>query len=174
MSASRPGSSMPASDVRISGGIFLFSFTYWSNCEIIARRMASSSVRVLGLGRDRARLRGVVRLEVGDRVDARTLDASRPAPSPCRPAASASAGCSRRCRCRTCPPPTARPWRPISGPPAGCSCPASMAVSSALIDFGRPTNSGITMCGKTTTSRSGSSGRVSVSAPDSVSVMLFT
>ena len=36
--------------------------------------------------------------------------------------------------------------------------PASIAVSIALIDFGRPTNSGITMCGNTTTSRSGSSG----------------
>src|SRR3989441_6440248 len=36
--------------------------------------------------------------------------------------------------------------------------PASIATSSALIDFGRPTNSGMTMCGNTTTSRSGSSG----------------
>src|ERR1700712_5426455 len=36
--------------------------------------------------------------------------------------------------------------------------PCSMAASSALIDFGRPTNSGITICGKTTTSRNGSSG----------------
>src|SRR5438309_11467694 len=35
--------------------------------------------------------------------------------------------------------------------------PASMAISIALIDFGRPTNSGMTMCGNTTTSRSGSS-----------------
>ncbi len=34
---------MPDSDVRISGGIFLFSFTYWSNCWTIARRIASSS-----------------------------------------------------------------------------------------------------------------------------------
>jgi hypothetical protein len=33
-----------------------------------------------------------------------------------------------------------------------------MAASSALIDLGRPTNSGITICGKTTTSRNGSSG----------------
>jgi len=38
--------------------------------------------------------------------------------------------------------------------------PASIATSSALIDFGRPTNSGITICGKTTTSRSGSNGKV--------------
>jgi hypothetical protein len=36
--------------------------------------------------------------------------------------------------------------------------PLSIATSSALMDFGRPTNSGITMCGNTTTSRSGSSG----------------
>jgi hypothetical protein len=36
--------------------------------------------------------------------------------------------------------------------------PESIATSSALIDFGRPTNSGITMCGNTTTSRNGSSG----------------
>src|SRR5438045_4879150 len=39
-----------------------------------------------------------------------------------------------------------------------------MAASRALIDFGRPTNSGITMCGNTTTSRSGSSGRTRESA----------
>src|SRR5258705_9938463 len=36
--------------------------------------------------------------------------------------------------------------------------PASMAASSALIDFGLPTNRGITMWGNTTTSRSGRSG----------------
>src|SRR5580765_1603516 len=36
--------------------------------------------------------------------------------------------------------------------------PASMAISIALIDLGRPTKRGMTMCGNTTTSRSGSSG----------------
>src|SRR5215468_6917848 len=36
--------------------------------------------------------------------------------------------------------------------------PASMAISIALMDFGRPTKSGMTMWGKTTTSRSGRSG----------------
>src|SRR5437762_4889365 len=36
--------------------------------------------------------------------------------------------------------------------------PASIATSSALIDLGRPTNSGITMWGNTTTSRNGSNG----------------
>ena len=42
--------------------------------------------------------------------------------------------------------------------------PLSIAVSMALIDLGRPTNSGITMCGNTTTSRSGSSGYCGVTA----------
>src|SRR5450830_329303 len=36
--------------------------------------------------------------------------------------------------------------------------PCSIAASSALIDFGRPTKSGITICGKTTTSRNGNNG----------------
>ena len=35
---------------------------------------------------------------------------------------------------------------------------AFMARSSATMDFSRPTNSGITMCGYTTTSRNGSTG----------------
>ncbi len=42
--------------------------------------------------------------------------------------------------------------------------PASIAASKALMDLSRPTNSGITMCGNTTTSRSGSSGSVMGSA----------
>ena len=45
--------------------------------------------------------------------------------------------------------------RKISFPPAA---PFPIASSSALIDFSRPTNSGTTMCGNTTMSRSGSSG----------------
>src|SRR5438067_1512295 len=38
--------------------------------------------------------------------------------------------------------------------------PCSIAASSALIDLGRPTNRGITICGNTTTSRKGSRGSV--------------
>src|SRR3954470_2118858 len=38
--------------------------------------------------------------------------------------------------------------------------PCSIAASSALIDLGRPTNSGITICGNTTTSRNGRRGSV--------------
>ena len=41
----------------------------------------------------------------------------------------------------------------------------SMACSSARMDLSRPTNSGITMCGNTTTSRSGSTGRTRRSWP---------
>ncbi|EKD97716.1 MAG: hypothetical protein ACD_23C00757G0002 [uncultured bacterium] len=44
VSANRPGSSMLEMDVRISGGIFLLSLTYWSNCCITARRSASISL----------------------------------------------------------------------------------------------------------------------------------
>ena len=51
--------------------------------------------------------------------------------------------------------------------------PASIAISIALIDFGRPTKSGITMCGKTTTSLRGRSGnctgRFESSLPDMTS-----
>ena len=41
--------------------------------------------------------------------------------------------------------------------------PASIAVSIALMDFGRPTKSGITMWGNTTTSRNGNSGYWTIS-----------
>ncbi len=44
--------------------------------------------------------------------------------------------------------------------------PASIAVSRALIDFGRPTNSGITMWGNTTTSRSGKQRQCDGFAPE--------
>ncbi len=51
---------------------------------------------------------------------------------------------------------------------SGCFCATTrmrrgslfMAASSAWIDFSRPTNSGLTMCGYSTTSRSGMTGSV--------------
>ena len=43
VSARRPGCSMPASEVRISGGTFLLSFTYCSNCEMTERVSTSIS-----------------------------------------------------------------------------------------------------------------------------------
>ena len=49
VSAKRPASSIVANDVKISGGIFLLSLTYWSNCVKTVRIKAcvslSSSVR---------------------------------------------------------------------------------------------------------------------------------
>ena len=47
-SARRPPSSMPDIDVRISGGIFLLSLTYWSNWASSARRIASTSLALPG------------------------------------------------------------------------------------------------------------------------------
>ena len=41
----------------------------------------------------------------------------------------------------------------------------AIAFSSARTDFSRPTNSGTTMCGKTTMSRSGNSGTSPIFAP---------
>ena len=43
VSARRPGSSMPDSEVKTSGGTFLFSFTYCSNCVMIERTRTSIS-----------------------------------------------------------------------------------------------------------------------------------
>ena len=42
--------------------------------------------------------------------------------------------------------------------------PLTSAYSSALIELGRPMTNGIIMCGKTTTSRSGTMGRVSITS----------
>ena len=115
-------------------------------------------VRLAGVAGQRRRLR-----RTGTRLRRRrgrpTSGARpRPAPSPCRRAASASAAPWRRCRSDRGP---RRPGSSLAADFCATSrmcLPESIATSSALIDFGRPTNSGITMCGNTTTSRSGSSG----------------
>jgi hypothetical protein len=44
VSERRPAPSIPESEVSTSGGIFLLSFTYWSNCARSVRRIASISV----------------------------------------------------------------------------------------------------------------------------------
>ena len=44
VSERRPAPSMPASEVSTSGGIFLFSFTYWSNWASSVLRIASTSL----------------------------------------------------------------------------------------------------------------------------------
>ena len=75
VSPRRPASSMPASEVRISGGIFLFSFTYWSNCWIIVRRIASVSWSVALSAGSGVMPHREVRLHVDHFVDARALAA---------------------------------------------------------------------------------------------------
>ena len=83
----------------------------------------------------------------------------RPARAPCRRAASAAAGRWRRRRGRRAP-------RGRDRPRPGSSCEtrkmllsAAIALSSAATHLSRPTNSGTIMCGKTTMSRSGRTGR---------------
>ena len=47
--------------------------------------------------------------------------------------------------------------------------PLTSAYSRALIELGRPITNGIIMCGNTTTSRSGTMGRVSITSAFSLS-----
>ena len=163
VSARRPASSIPAIEVRISGGIFLFSLTYWSNCCVTARRSASTSGLASASGGT-----GVTSatkcspLSLISWVLARWMPSTSTFTVPsgslsiCRmletqPTSNMSSGLGSSLPAAFCA--TNMIWRP-----------ASIATSSALIDFGRPTKSGITMCGKTTTSRSGSNGSVICSA----------
>ena len=66
---------MPDIDVRISGGIFLLSLTYWSNCASSARRIASTSCAVPGSPAIGCRLRGQVLAVSSMLCDARALRA---------------------------------------------------------------------------------------------------
>ena len=159
VSARRPGSSMPAMEVRISGGIFLLSLTYWSNCCVTARRRASTSgdVSVCGAtGTDSATKCSP--LSLISLVDARWMPSTSTLTVP--------SGSFSICRMlETQPISNMSSARGSSLPAAFWATsmiwrPASIAASKALMDLGRPTNSGITMCGNTTTSRSGSSGSV--------------
>ncbi len=74
-SARRPPSSMPDIDVRISGGIFLLSFTYWSNCASNARRIASTSFALPGSPGSGNALRDQIFAAVFHRADLRALRA---------------------------------------------------------------------------------------------------
>src|SRR5437588_2413543 len=168
VSARRPASSIPESEVRISGGIFLFSFTYWSNAESSARRIASTSgAGVPSSGTELASATQCVRTSSTSRICARVPPSTSTFTVPsgsfsiCRmfdtqPIAYMSCGVGSSLAADFCA--TSR-----------IDFPASIAVSIALMDFGRPTNSGITMCGNTTTSRRGSSGYWTISAGGAVS-----
>ena len=159
---------MPESEVRISGGIFLFSLTYWSNAESSARRIASTSaggapsggialasatqcVRTsttsLMLGA-RAALDQHLYRAVGQLEHLQDVRDAADRVHVLRGRVVLGRGALRDQQDRFA---------------------ASIAVSIALMDFGRPTNSGITMCGNTTTSRSGSSGYWVISLEGGVS-----
>ena len=160
VSARRPGSSMLEMEVRISGGIFLFSLTYWSNCCITARRSASIS---LDFGSFSADSTGVTLAVKCCSPSSMWLTRAR-----CWPSTSTftvPSGSLSICRMvETQPTSNMSATDGSSLAAAFCATSmmrrsASMAASSALMLLGRPTNSGMTMCGKTTTSRRGSSGR---------------
>ncbi|MNK99181.1 hypothetical protein D3C87_1195670 [compost metagenome] len=158
VSARRPASSMPDSDVRISGGIFLFSFTYWSNCDTMARRRASVSADSTGAGGT-----GTASHMKCESSSLTSVIFARCVPS--TSTFTVPSGSFSICRILAMQPTSYRSSAVGSSLAAVfwatsmMLLPDSIAVSSALMDFGRPTNSGITMCGNTTTSRSGNSGR---------------
>ncbi len=162
VSARRPASSMLEIEVRISDGIFLLSLTYWSNCCITARRRASSSM-AWAASRSCAG-------SIGATCAMKWLSPSRMLSTLARCPPSTStftvpSGSFSICRMVA--------TQPISNMSSveGSSLAAtfwatsmirrsaSMADSRALMLLGRPTNRGITMCGNTTTSRRGNSGR---------------
>jgi len=154
---------MPDSEVRISGGIFLFSFTYWSNADSRARRIASTSgAGVPSSGTGTASATQCVRTSTTSRICAREPPSTSTFTVP--------SGSFSICRMFDTQPIAYMSCGPGSSLAADfCATsridlPASIAVSIALMDFGRPTNSGITMCGNTTTSRRGSSGYWMISA----------
>src|SRR5262245_10145840 len=172
VSARRPASSMPESEVRISGGIFLFSLTYWSKAERSARRIASTSgAGVASSGIGEASATQCVRRSTTSLMRARVPPSTSTFTVP-----SGSLSIGRML--------DTQPMAYMSPGPGSsfaadfCATsridfPASIAVSIALIDLGRPTNSGITMWGNTTTSRRGSSGYWRISDGAGVSDISF-
>ena len=153
---------MPESDVRISGGIFLFSLTYWSNAESSARRIASTSgAGVPSSGTATASAIQWLRTSTTSRMFARAPPSTSTFTVP--------SGSFSICRMLETQPIEYMSPGPGSSLAADfCATsridfPASIAVSIALMDFGRPTKSGITIWGNTTTSRNGSSGYWTIS-----------
>ena len=163
VSAKRPASSMPASEVRISGGIFLFSLTYCSNWLTIARRKASISAPIVASG------------AIGTNSDVKCVSTScisvtRARCAPSTRTLTVPSGNFSICKMVA--------TQPISYTSSGVGSsfpadfwaasmmllPASIAASSARIERGRPTNSGITIWGNTTTSRNGNRGKLIASA----------
>src|SRR5690606_26732974 len=169
VSARRPGSSIPDRVCSSSGGSLRLDFTYCSNSDISERATASIS-------------RGS-RSPVGSTTCARqvsvpsrsatlsTVARSTPSTSTLMVPSGSLSSCSTVARVPT-PYRSAAPGSSTSADFCATSAmrrSPSIASSSARMDFSRPTNSGMTMCGNTTTSRSGSTGRVAISGRSGMS-----
>ncbi|OIQ72054.1 hypothetical protein GALL_463250 [mine drainage metagenome] len=156
---------MPEIEVNISGGIFLFSLTYWSNCCMTARRKASIS---LDLVRDLAVGSSITSMGVIVATKWVSLSSTLLTNARCTPSTSTltvPSGSLSICRMVEIQPTLNRSVT-IGSSLAAAFCAtsmmrrsAAMATSSDLMLLGLPTNSGMTMCGNTTTSRSGNSGK---------------
>ena len=147
VSAKRPGSSMLEIEVRISGGIFLLSLTYWSNCCITARR--SASISLLASDCSERGSTGVTAATKCTSPSVMDLTSARCWPS--TNTLTVPSGSFSICRMVETQPTSNMSSTPGSSLAAVfCATSmmrrsAAMAVSSALMLFGRPTNKGITM-----------------------------
>ena len=163
VSVRRPASSMLAIEVRISWGIFLLSLTYWSNCCVTARR--SASISLCACAPSPTDSTGAT--EAVKCVSSSLISLTKARCWPSTSTFTVPSGSLSICKMVD-----TQPTSNMSSA-AGSSLDAvfcatsmmrrspSMASSRALMLLARPTNSGITICGNTTTSRKGSSGRFS-------------
>src|SRR5260364_67794 len=161
VSVKRPASSTLARDDRISAGIFLFSLMYCSNCARMVRRKASvcaSACTPAG---------AAISSGTAAQKNCASCSSTVWVRARCNPSTSTltvPSGSLSICRIFEIHP-TGYRSEDFSSSLAGFFCavnmmrlPLAIANSSALIDFGRPTNRETTICGNTTMSLSGNSG----------------
>ena len=163
VSASLVGSSMPFSETRTSGAIFLFSLIYCSNWLITVRPSASSSALS-------ASWSGIASVNASKYESVSLKEVMRARRPPSTSTLTVPSGSFSSCRIVD-----TVPIRKMSSA-VGSSCAAFfcatrriclssfITASSARTDFSRPTNSGTIMCGNTTMSRSGSTASASLRA----------
>ena len=163
VSARRLGSSMPARVCSSSGGSLRLVFTYCSN-RLISERATASISRSSRPSTDSITRPWPTR---APSRSAMPVTAARSTPS--TSTLMVPSGSLSSCRIWASVPVSYRSPAPGSSVSADFCATSrirlspSIAWSSARIDLSRPTNSGITMCGNTTTSRSGSTGRSRIS-----------
>ena len=156
VSAKRPASSIPAKEVRISGGIFLFSLTYWSNWAKTVRIKACISMSLSDSGMSSALAAKHSSISIKPLTLARCTPSTKTFTVP--------SGNLSICKTVATVPTSYKSSASGSSLLADfcatnkiCLLPSD-AISKALTDFVRPTNKGITRCGYTTTSRNGKTG----------------